>query len=25
VLTSPDAIPAAAKQKLQLLYGKYWA
>ncbi|HEX4283588.1 MAG TPA: S-methyl-5'-thioadenosine phosphorylase [Terracidiphilus sp.] len=24
VLTQPDAIPAAAKERLQLLYGKYW-
>jgi hypothetical protein len=23
VLTKPDAIPAAAKEKLKLLFGKY--
>ena len=25
VMTAPDAIPAAAKERLKLLYGKYWA
>jgi 5'-methylthioadenosine phosphorylase len=24
VLTAPDAIPAAAKEKLSLLFGKYF-